>query len=52
MTGSGPLTPGAAVNLELRGSISTQGSWNFHYDDALGDVMTEARHTTSGWSER
>ena len=46
---------GAAGNIYgsiITGSISTQGSWNFHYDDALGDVMTEARHVESGWAER
>jgi hypothetical protein len=34
------------------GSFSTSGTWNFHYDDALGEVKTNARWTTSGWSER
>ena len=46
---------GAAGNIYgsiITGSISTQGSWNFHYDDALGDVLTEARHVVSGWAER
>ncbi|MDQ4069529.1 MAG: hypothetical protein M3203_08710 [Actinomycetota bacterium] len=46
---------GAAGNVYgsiITGSISTQGSWNFHYDDALGDVKTEARHVVSGWAER
>ena len=35
----------------ITGSISTNGGWNFHYDDALGDVVTEARHVTTGWAE-
>ena len=46
---------GAAGNIYgsmVTGSISTQGSWNFHYDEALGDVETEARHVVSGWAER
>jgi hypothetical protein len=46
---------GAAGNIYgsiITGSISTQGSWNFHYDDALGAVETEARHVLSGWAER
>ena len=46
---------GAAGNIYgsmVTGSISTQGGWNFHYDDALGDVVTEARFVTSGWAER
>ena len=46
---------GAAGNIYgsiVTGSISTQGSWNFHYDDALGDVKTEARYVVSGWAER
>ncbi len=34
------------------GSISTQGSWNFHYDEALGDVVAESRRIVTGWSER
>jgi hypothetical protein len=49
------FTGGAAGNIYgsiVTGSISTQGSWNFHYDDALGDVKTEARHVVSGWAER
>jgi hypothetical protein len=46
---------GAAGNIYgsmVTGSISTQGGWNFHYDDALGDVETEARRVRSRWSER
>ncbi len=46
---------GAAGNIYgsmVTGSISTQGGWNFHYDDALGDVQTEARRLRSGWAER
>ncbi len=46
---------GAAGNIYgsiVTGSISTQGSWNFHYDEALGDVETEARRVRSGWAER
>jgi hypothetical protein len=46
---------GAAGNIYgsmVTGSISTQGSWNFHYDEALGDVETEARLVTSDWAER
>jgi hypothetical protein len=46
---------GAAGNIYgsiVTGSISTQGSWNFHYDEALGDVETEARRVVSGWAER
>lgn len=46
---------GAAGNIYgsiVAGSISTQGSWNFHYDDALGDVETEAIRRASGWTER
>ena len=46
---------GAAGNIYgsmVTGSISTQGSWNFHYDEALGDVDTEARFLVSGWAER
>ncbi len=35
----------------ITGSISTNGDWNFHYDDALGDVETEAKHVISGWAE-
>ena len=49
------FTGGAAGNIYgsmVTGSISTQGSWNFHYDDALGDVDTEARHVIRHWSER
>ncbi len=45
---------GAAGNIYgsiVAGSISTQGSWNFHYDDALGDVETEARRERSGYTE-
>ena len=45
---------GAAGNIYgsvVTGSISTQGSWNFHYDEALGDVETEARHVASDWAE-
>jgi len=46
---------GAAGNIYgsiVTGSISTQGGWNFHYDEALGDVDTEARFLVSGWAER
>ncbi|MBW3548780.1 MAG: hypothetical protein KY452_11690 [Actinobacteria bacterium] len=46
---------GAAGNIYgsmVTGSISTQGSWNFHYDDALGDVNTEARRVVRNWRER
>lgn len=46
---------GAAGNIYgsmVTGSISTQGGWNFHYDDALGDVETEARRVRRGWTER
>lgn len=46
---------GAAGNIYgsmVTGSISTQGSWNFHYDDALGDVNTEARRVIRNWRER
>lgn len=46
---------GAAGNIYgsmVTGSISTQGSWNFHYDEALGDVDTETRYVVSGWAER
>jgi hypothetical protein len=46
---------GAAGNIYgsmVTGSISTQGSWNFHYDEALGDVETEARRVVSDWAER
>ncbi len=46
---------GAAGNIYgsmVTGSISTQGSWNFHYDDALGDVSTHARRVIRGWAER
>jgi hypothetical protein len=46
---------GAAGNIYgsmVTGSISTQGSWNFHYDEALGDVENEARRVVSGWAER
>ncbi len=46
---------GAAGNIYgsmVTGSISTQGSWNFHYDQALGDVETEARHVATHWAER
>ena len=45
---------GAAGNIYgsmVTGSISTQGSWNFHYDEALGDVETEARYVVSRWAE-
>ena len=45
---------GAAGNVFgslITGSISTHGGWNFHYDDALGDVVTEAQHLVSGWAE-
>ena len=45
---------GAAGNIYgsmVTGSISTQGSWNFHYDEALGDVENEARLVKSGWAE-
>jgi hypothetical protein len=46
---------GAAGNIYgsvITGSISTQGAWNFHYDDALGDVETESRWVRSGWAEQ
>ncbi|MBW3557686.1 MAG: hypothetical protein KY454_12215 [Actinobacteria bacterium] len=46
---------GAAGNVYgsmVTGSISTQGSWNFHYDDVLGDVDTEARRVIRNWRER
>jgi len=46
---------GSAGNIYgsiVTGSISTQGGWNFHYDEALGDVDTEARFLVSGWAER
>ena len=46
---------GAAGNIYgslVTGSISTQGSWNFHYDEALGDVETEATYAVSDWVER
>lgn len=46
---------GAAGNVYgsmVTGSISTQGSWNFHYDDALGDVDTEAQRVVRNWGER
>jgi len=46
---------GAAGNIYgsmVTGSISTQGSWNFHYDEALGDVETEAMAVIRGWAER
>jgi hypothetical protein len=46
---------GAAGNVYgsmVTGSVSTQGSWNFHYDDALGEVDTEARRVIRGWAER
>ncbi len=46
---------GAAGNIYgsmVTGSISTQGGWNFHYDEALGDVETEARRVRSGWAEK
>lgn len=46
---------GAAGNIYgsmVTGSISTQGSWNFHYDEALGDVDTESRYVVSGWTEQ
>ena len=46
---------GAAGNIYgsmVAGSISTQGSWNFHYDDALGDVQTQAVYRTSNWREQ
>jgi hypothetical protein len=46
---------GAAGNIYgsiVTGSISTQGAWNFHYDDALGGVLNEARYVRSGWAER
>jgi hypothetical protein len=46
---------GAAGNIYgsmVTGSISTQGAWRFHYDEALGDVDTEARFLVSGWTEQ
>ena len=46
---------GAAGNIYgslVTGSISTQGSWNFHYDEALGAVDVEGRFLVSGWAER
>lgn len=46
---------GAAGNIYgsmVTGSISTQGSWNFHYDETLGDVETESRRVVSSWAER
>lgn len=46
---------GAAGNIYgsmVTGSISTQGGWNFHYDEALGDVETEAKFVTDDWAER
>jgi hypothetical protein len=46
---------GAAGNIYgsmVTGSISTQGSWNFHYDDALGDVETGAQRVVRNWAER
>ena len=45
---------GAAGNIYgsmVTGSISTQGGWNFHYDEALGDVETEASRVRTGWAE-
>lgn len=36
----------------VTGSISTNGGWSFHYDEALGDVEAEARFVASGWTER
>lgn len=45
---------GAAGNIYgavVTGSVSTQGSWNFHYDDALGDVETEAKQEVEEWRE-
>ena len=35
----------------VTGSVSTQGGWAFHYDEALGDVETEAARVRSGWTE-
>lgn len=34
------------------GSFSTSGTWNFHYDDALGEVKTNSQWRPSAWSER
>ncbi|MDQ3895636.1 MAG: hypothetical protein M3326_00040 [Actinomycetota bacterium] len=34
------------------GSFSTAGTWNFHYDDALDAVKTNAQWKVSDWSER
>jgi hypothetical protein len=34
------------------GSFSTSGTWNFHYDDALGVVKTNAQWKVSDWAER
>jgi hypothetical protein len=45
---------GAAGNIYgamITASISTQGSWNFHYDDALGEVDTEAEREIRHWRE-
>lgn len=45
---------GAAGNIYgsmVTGSVSTQGSWNFHYDDALGEVETEAKREVEEWRE-
>lgn len=46
---------GAAGNIYgamVANSVSTQGSWNFHYDDALGEVETEARRELEDWREQ
>ena len=45
---------GSAGNIYgalVTGSISTQGSWNFHYDEALGEIETESSRVVSGWAE-
>lgn len=46
---------GAAGNIYgsmVAGSVETRGSWNFHYDDALGEVSTEATSDSRNWTER
>lgn len=46
---------GAAGNIYgsmTVGSFSTNGTWNFHYDDALQVVKTNGQWKVSDWAER
>jgi hypothetical protein len=36
----------------IAGSINNNGGWNFHYDEALGDVMDLAPLRATNWAEQ